>query len=146
HRRPGTGVRPRRRRTRCSAGDRARPTHDRTGVPPMTSCTIPNVITSHPRGERVMDVYSHLLNERIVYLGTEIDDGVANVLIAQILHLTAEDPDREIALYLNSPGGSMTSMFAVYDTMQYVRAPVSTTCVGQARSAAAILLADGAPA
>ena len=111
----------------------------------MSSYTIPNVITSHPRGERVMDVYSHLLNERIVYLGTEIDDGVANVLIAQILHLTAEDSDREIALYLNSPGGSMTSMFAVYDTMQYVKAPISTTCVGQAGSAAAVLLAAGAP-
>lgn len=111
----------------------------------MSSYTIPNVITSHPRGERVMDVYSHLLNERIVYLGTEIDDGVANVLIAQILHLTAQDPDREIALYLNSPGGSMTSMFAIYDTMRYVKAPISTTCVGQAASAAAILLAAGTP-
>ncbi|MFW6597742.1 ClpP family protease [Propionibacteriaceae bacterium Y2011] len=111
----------------------------------MSSYTIPNVIQSNPRGERALDLYSHLLSERIVYLGTEIDDGVAGVLIAQILHLAAEDPDRDIQLYLNSPGGSITAMFAVYDTMQYVHAPVATTCVGQACSAAAILLAAGAP-
>ena len=111
----------------------------------MSSYLIPNVVATHPRGERVMDVYSHLLAERIVYLGTELDDGVANALIAQILHLESISPDQEINLYINSPGGSMTAMFAVYDTMQFVRSPVTTTCVGQAIATAAILLAAGAP-
>lgn len=111
----------------------------------MSSYTIPNVIRTHPRGDRVMDVYSHLLSERIVYLGTEIDDGVSNALIAQILHLDAEDPERPIDLYINSPGGSLTATFAVYDAMQFVHAPVDTTCIGQACSTAAILLAAGAP-
>jgi len=90
-----------------------------------------------------MDVYSHLLGERIVYLGTEIDDGVSNALIAQILHLESESPDQPINLYINSPGGSLTATFAVYDAMQFVRAPVATTCIGQACSTAAILLAAG---
>jgi len=111
----------------------------------MSSYTIPNVIASSPRGDRVMDVYSHLLAERIVYLGTEIDDGVSNALIAQILHLESIAPDQEINLYINSPGGSLTATFAVYDAMQFVRSPVATTCVGQACSTAAILLAAGAP-
>jgi ATP-dependent Clp protease protease subunit len=111
----------------------------------MSSYLIPNVIATHPRGERVMDVYSHLLAERIVYLGTELDDGVANALIAQILHLESLSTDSEINLYINSPGGSMTAMFAVYDTMQFVRSPIATTCVGQACATAAILLAAGAP-
>ncbi|GGB46706.1 putative ATP-dependent Clp protease proteolytic subunit-like protein [Flexivirga endophytica] len=111
----------------------------------MSSYTIPNVIASSPRGDRVMDVYSHLLSERIVYLGTEIDDGVSNALIAQILHLESVAPDQEINLYINSPGGSLTATFAVYDAMQFVRSPVATTCVGQACSTAAILLAAGAP-
>ena len=111
----------------------------------MTSYAIPNVIAEHPRGERVLDVYSHLLHERIICLGTEIDDGVANVVIAQILHLASLDQDREISFYLNSPGGSLTAMFAVYDTMQFVRTPIATTCIGQAGSAAAVLLAAGAP-
>lgn len=110
----------------------------------MTSYTIPNVIAPSPRGDRVMDVYSHLLSERIVYLGTEIDDGVSNALIAQILHLESANPDQEINLYINSPGGSLTATFAVYDAMQFVRSPVATTCVGQACSTAAILLAAGA--
>jgi ATP-dependent Clp protease, protease subunit len=109
----------------------------------MSSYLIPNVVATNPRGERVMDVYSHLLAERIVYLGTELDDGVANALIAQILHLESESPDLEINLYINSPGGSMTAMFAVYDTMQFVRSPIATTCVGQACATAAILLAAG---
>ena len=109
----------------------------------MSTYTIPNVVAEHPRGDRVMDVYSHLLSERIVYLGTEIDDGVSNALIAQILHLEAQNYDREMNLYINSPGGSMTAAFAVYDAMQYVRAPVATTCVGQACDSAAILLAAG---
>ncbi|HWC23478.1 MAG TPA: ATP-dependent Clp protease proteolytic subunit [Flexivirga sp.] len=111
----------------------------------MSSYTIPNVIASSPRGDRVMDVYSHLLSERIVYLGTEIDDGVSNALIAQILHLESVAPDQEINLYINSPGGSLTATFAVYDAMQFVKSPVATTCVGQACSTAAILLAAGAP-
>jgi ATP-dependent Clp protease, protease subunit len=111
----------------------------------MSSYPIPNVIAQHPRGERIMDVYSHLLTERIVYLGTAIDAGVANTLIAQLLHLEADAPDREINLYINCEGGDLSSMLAVYDTMQYVRAPVVTTCVGQAVAAGAVLLAAGAP-
>jgi ATP-dependent Clp protease protease subunit len=111
----------------------------------MSSYLIPNVVAKDPRGDRVLDVYSHLLAERIVYLGTEVDDGVANALIAQLLHLEAESPDEPINLYVNSPGGSMSAVFAIYDTMQFVRAPVATTCVGQACSTAAILLAAGAP-
>lgn len=111
----------------------------------MSGYLIPNVVAPHPRGDRVMDVYSHLLSERIVYLGTEIDDGVANSLIAQILHLESDSPDHEINLYINSPGGSMTGMFAIYDTMQFVRSPVATTCIGQACATAAILFAGGAP-
>jgi ATP-dependent Clp protease protease subunit len=111
----------------------------------VSSYPIPNVIAQHPRGERIMDVYSHLLTERIVYLGTAIDAGVANTLIAQLLHLEADAPDREINLYINCEGGDLSSMLAVYDTMQYVRAPVVTTCVGQAVAAGAVLLAAGAP-
>ncbi len=111
----------------------------------MSSYLIPNVVATNPRGERVMDVYSHLLGERIIYLGTELDDGVANSLIAQILHLESENPDTEINLYINSPGGSMTAMFAVYDTMRFVRSPIATTCIGQACATAAILLAAGEP-
>jgi ATP-dependent Clp protease protease subunit len=110
----------------------------------MSTYTIPNVIAQHPRGERIMDVYSHLLSERIVYLGTAIDAGVANALIAQLLHLEAENPGREINLYINCEGGDMTSMLALYDTMQYIQAPVATTCVGQAIAAGAVLLAGGA--
>ncbi|NNG39973.1 ATP-dependent Clp protease proteolytic subunit [Flexivirga sp. ID2601S] len=109
----------------------------------MSTYTIPNVISSSARGDRIMDVYSHLLTERIVYLGTEIDDGVSNALIAQILHLEATAPEREINLYINSPGGSLTATFAIYDAMRFVRSPVATTCVGQACSTAAILLAAG---
>lgn len=110
----------------------------------MSNYTIPNVIAQHPHGERIMDVYSHLLTERIVYLGTPIDAGVANALIAQLLHLEAEGSDREINLYINCEGGDMTSMLAVYDTMQYIQTPVATTCVGQAIAAGAVLLAAGA--
>jgi ATP-dependent Clp protease protease subunit len=111
----------------------------------MSSYTIPNVITQHPRGERTMDVYSHLLSERIIYLGTGIDAGVANALIAQLLHLDADNSDRAINLYINCEGGDLTSMLAAYDTMQYVQSPVATTCVGQAIAAGAVLLAAGAP-
>lgn len=111
----------------------------------MSTYMIPNVIERSPRGDRSLDVYSRLLSERIVYLGTEIDDGVANAVIAQLLHLEAEDPDKPISLYLNSPGGSVTAMLAVYDTMRFVRSPVGTTCIGQAASSAAVLLAAGTP-
>ncbi|MCM3896633.1 MULTISPECIES: ClpP family protease [Gordonia] len=111
----------------------------------MSTYTIPNVITRTPQGERVMDVYSRLLDDRILYLGTELDDGVANALIAQILHLDSENPDIPIELYINSPGASVTATFALYDTMQYCHAPIATTCVGQALSSTALLLAAGSP-
>jgi ATP-dependent Clp protease, protease subunit len=111
----------------------------------MSSYTIPNVIAQHPRGERIMDVYSHLLTERIVYLGTAVDPGVANTLIAQLIHLEWESTEQEINLYINCEGGDLSSMLALYDTMQYIQAPVATTCVGQAIAEGAVLLAAGAP-
>ncbi|MEU3558363.1 ClpP family protease [Streptomyces fragilis] len=111
----------------------------------MGSYTVPYVTEPTARGERSSDVFSRLLSERIVFLGTEIDDGVANVVIAQLLHLESDAPDNEIALYLNSPGGSVTSLMAIYDTMRFVRAPIATFCVGQAASTAAVLLAGGDP-
>jgi ATP-dependent Clp protease protease subunit len=111
----------------------------------MGHYTVPTVVEKTPNGERHVDVFSRLLSDRIIYLGTEIDDDVANVIVAQMLHLESDNPDAEIALYINSPGGSMSAMTAIYDTMQFVRAQVATTCVGQAASAAAILLAAGAP-
>jgi ATP-dependent Clp protease protease subunit len=111
----------------------------------MSSYTIPSVVEKTLRGERAVDIYSRLLSDRIVYVGTEIDDGVANVVIAQLLHLESDRPDTQIDLYLNSPGGSVTAMLAIYDTMQFIRSPVGTTCVGQAASSAAVLLAAGAP-
>jgi ATP-dependent Clp protease protease subunit len=110
----------------------------------VNTYTIPNVIGEDPRGDRIMDVYSHLLTERIVYLGTVIDPGVANALTAQLIYLEARSPDQEINLYINCEGGDMTSMLAVYDTMRFIRAPVYTTCVGQAIAAGAVLLAAGA--
>jgi ATP-dependent Clp protease, protease subunit len=107
--------------------------------------TIPTVIQRTTQGERAYDIYSALLSERIIFLGTEIDDGVANVVIAQLLHLESSSPDREVAIYINSPGGSFTSLMAIYDTMTFVGSPISTFCVGQAASTAAILLAGGDP-
>ncbi|WP_024286385.1 ClpP family protease [Cellulomonas sp. KRMCY2] len=107
--------------------------------------TIPMVIEQRPTGERISDVFSRLLSDRIIFLGTEIDDGVANVVIAQLLHLQSVSPDTDISLYINSPGGSLTALMAIYDTMQFVRPEVSTFAVGQAASAAAVLLAAGAP-
>jgi ATP-dependent Clp protease protease subunit len=109
----------------------------------MSSYTIPNVIAQHPRGERIMDVYSHLLTERIVYLGTPIDSGVANALIAQLLHLEADSTEQEINLYINCEGGDLPPMLAVYDTMQFIQSCVATTCVGQAIGVGAVLLAAG---
>jgi ATP-dependent Clp protease, protease subunit len=111
----------------------------------MSSYTIPSVISQSPRGDRIMDVYSHLLTERIVYLGTAIDAGVANALIAQLLHLEADSQGREINLYINCEGGDLAAMLAIYDTMQFVTSPVATTCVGEAVGAGATLLAGGAP-
>ncbi|MFC0626373.1 ClpP family protease [Kribbella deserti] len=111
----------------------------------MSTYTIPNVITQNSRGERIMDVYSHLLSERIIYLGTGIDAGVANALIAQLLHLEADKPEQDINLYINCEGGDMTAMLAIYDTMRFIKSPVATVCVGQAIAAGAVLLAAGAP-
>ena len=105
---------------------------------------IPIVVEQTSRGERSFDIYSRLLNERIIFLGSEIDDPVANVIIAQILHLESEDPEKDIYLYVNSPGGSITSALAIYDTMQYVKSDIQTNCIGQAASAGAVLLAAGA--
>ena len=104
---------------------------------------IPYVIEQSQRGERAFDIYSRLLRDRIVFLGTGIDDDVANLVIAQLLFLEAEDPEKDVSLYINSPGGSVTSGLAVYDTMQYVRCDVATICIGQAASMAAWLLAAG---
>jgi ATP-dependent Clp protease protease subunit len=111
----------------------------------VSTYTIPNVITRSMAGERIMDVYSHLLSERVVYLGTAIDSGVANALIAQLLFLEADKPDQEINLYINSEGGDPSATLALYDTMRYIKAPVATTCLGQAVAAGAVLLAAGAP-
>lgn len=105
---------------------------------------IPMVIEQTGRGERAYDIYSRLLAERIIFLGTEIDDNIANLVIAQLLYLEAEDPEKDIALYINSPGGSVTSTLAIYDTMQYIKPDVQTICIGQAASGAAVLLAAGA--
>jgi ATP-dependent Clp protease protease subunit len=110
---------------------------------PVTDYTIPIVIEQTSRGERSFDIYSRLLKERIIFLGTPIDDGVANVVMAQLLHLESEDPDRDISIYINSPGGSFTALTAIYDTMQFVKPEIQTICMGQAASAAAVLLAAG---
>ena len=105
---------------------------------------VPVVVEQTNRGERSFDIYSRLLKERIVFLGTPIDDAIANLIMAQLLHLESEDPDKDINLYINSPGGEITPLFAIYDTMQYIKPDVSTICMGQAASAAAVLLAAGA--
>jgi len=104
---------------------------------------IPYVIEQNQRGERVFDIYSRLLRDRVIFLGTEISDDVANVVVAQLLFLEAEDPDHDIHLYINSPGGSITAGMAIYDTMRFVRPDITTTCIGQAASMAAWLLAAG---
>jgi ATP-dependent Clp protease protease subunit len=105
---------------------------------------VPIVVEQTSRGERSFDIYSRLLNERIVFLGHEIDDVIANLVIAQLLHLESEDPEKDIQLYINSPGGSVTAGLAIYDTMQYIRCDVATSCIGQCASMAAVLLAGGA--
>lgn len=113
--------------------------------PPATGYLVPTVVESTSRGERAFDIYSRLLKDRIIFLGTPIDDAVANLVMAQLLHLESEDPDRDVNLYINSPGGSITSLFAIYDTIQYIKPDVSTVCMGMAASAAAVILAGGAP-
>ena len=105
---------------------------------------VPMVVEQTPRGERAFDIYSRLLKERIVILGSPVGDDVANVIVAQLLFLEADDPDKDITFYINSPGGSVTSGMAIYDTMQYVKCDISTLCIGQAASMAALLLAAGA--
>ncbi|MDI6713092.1 MAG: ATP-dependent Clp endopeptidase proteolytic subunit ClpP [Anaerosomatales bacterium] len=112
---------------------------------PEAKGLVPIVVEQTARGERSFDIFSRLLNDRVVFLGHEIDDVVANLVIAQLLHLESEDPEKDISLYINSPGGSVTAGLAIYDTMQYIRCDVSTICIGQCASMAAVLLAAGAP-
>jgi ATP-dependent Clp protease protease subunit len=107
------------------------------------SYLVPTVVEQTSRGERAFDIYSRLLKERIIFLGTPIDDNVANLIMAQLLHLEGDDPEKDIALYINSPGGVMTSLMAIYDTMNFIKPDVATYCMGQAASAAAVLLAAG---
>ena len=106
---------------------------------------VPMVVEQSPRGERSFDIYSRLLNERIVFLGTAVDDQIANLIVAQLLHLESEDPDKDIALYVNSPGGVVYAGLAIYDTMQFIRPDVATICFGVAMSMGSLLLAGGAP-
>jgi len=106
---------------------------------------VPMVIETSSRGERAYDIYSRLLKERIIFLGDQIEDHMANLIIAQLLFLESEDPERDISIYINSPGGSYTAMTAIYDTMQFVRCDIQTVCIGQAASAAAVLLSAGTP-
>lgn len=105
---------------------------------------VPMVVEQSPRGERAFDIYSRLLRERIVFLGTQVTDDVASLIVAQLLFLEADDPDKDITFYINSPGGSVTAGMAIYDTMQYIRCDVATLCMGQAASMGALLLASGA--
>ncbi len=112
-------------------------------IEPIFNYIVPTVIEQTNRGERAYDIYSKLLKERIIFLGTPIDDTVANLVMAQLLHLEAEDADKDINLYINSPGGEITGLFAIYDTMQFIKPEIATYCMGQAASAAAVLLAAG---
>ena len=114
-------------------------------MPDSRGQLIPMVVEQTNRGERAYDIYSRLLKDSIVFIGAPIDDGLANLIIAQMLFLEAEDPDRDIMLYINSPGGSISAGLAIYDTMQFIKPDVQTTCIGQAASMAAVLLAAGAP-
>jgi len=113
-------------------------------VSDLKNYLVPVVVEQTARGERSFDIYSRLLKERIVFLGTPIDDNVGNLIMAQLLHLESDDPDKDINLYINSPGGDITALFAIYDTMQYIKPDIATICYGQAASAAAVLLAAGA--
>ena len=109
----------------------------------ISNYLVPTVVEQTNRGERAFDLYSRLLKENIIFLGTPIDDAVANLVSAQLLHLESENPDRDISLYINSPGGDINALFAIYDTMQYIKPDITTICFGQAASAAAVLLAAG---
>ena len=112
-------------------------------IEPVYNYLVPTVVEQTNRGERAFDLYSRLLKDHIIFLGTPIDDTIANLVCAQLLHLEAENADKDISIYINSPGGDITALFAIYDTMQYVRPDISTICFGQAASAAAVLLAAG---
>ena len=114
-------------------------------IEPVYSYLVPTVVEQTNRGERAYDLYSRLLKENIIFLGTPIDDTIANLVCAQLLHLESENPDKDINIYINSPGGDITALFAIYDTMQYIKPDIATICFGQAASAAAVLLAAGAP-
>jgi len=114
-------------------------------IDPIRNYLVPTVIEQTNRGERGYDLYSKLLKENIIFLGTPINDDVANMICGQLLYLEAENPDRDISLYINSPGGDITALFAIYDTMQYVQPNIATICLGQAASAAAVLMAAGTP-
>ena len=114
-------------------------------IDPIRNYLVPTVIEQTNRGERGYDLYSKLLKENIIFVGTPIDDTIANLICAQMLHLESESPDKDINLYINSPGGDITALFAIYDTMQYVQPNIATICLGQAASAAAVLLAAGTP-
>jgi ATP-dependent Clp protease protease subunit len=109
----------------------------------VTNYYVPNVTETTSRGERVYDLYSRLLKENIIFLGTPIDDTIANLICAQLIHLESENPDKDINIYINSPGGDITALFAIYDTMQFIKNDIATICLGQAASAAAVLLAAG---
>ena len=109
------------------------------------SYLVPTVVEQTNRGERGYDLYSKLLKENIIFIGTPIDDGIANLVCAQLLHLESESPDKDVSLYINSPGGNITSVFAIYDTMSYIKPEIATICYGQAVQAAAVLLAAGTP-
>jgi ATP-dependent Clp protease protease subunit len=114
-------------------------------IDPIRNYLVPTVIEQTNRGERGYDLYSKLLKENIIFIGTPIDDTIANLICAQMLHLESENPDKDISVYINSPGGDITALFAIYDTMQYVQPNLATICLGQAASAAAVLLAAGTP-
>lgn len=114
-------------------------------IEPIHNYLVPTVVEQTNRGERAYDLYSRLLKENIIFLGTPIDDTIANLVCAQLLHLESENPDRDISIYINSPGGDITALFAIYDTLQYIRPDIVTICFGQAASAAAVLLAAGTP-
>jgi len=117
--------------------------HQRTGF--AQNYLVPTVVESTSRGERAFDIYSRLLKDRIIFLGTPIDDAVANLIMAQLLHLESEDPDKDVFLYINTPGGSITAGMAIYDTMQFIKCDIATYCIGQAASMGAVLLAAGTP-
>ena len=112
-------------------------------IEPAYNYLVPTVVEQTNRGERAFDLYSRLLKEHIIFLGTPIDDTIANLICAQLLHLESENPDKDINIYINSPGGDITALFAIYDTMQYIKPDITTICFGQAASAAAVLLAAG---